>query len=41
MALVVNDAQGKTHQFGVGAAEHLKSGYVSQLNAYLAAQVAR
>lgn len=38
MALAVNDVHGKNHQFGVGAAEHLKSGYVSQLNAYLAAQ---
>lgn len=35
MALVLNDTEGKTHQFGVGAPEHLKSDYVRQLNSYL------
>ncbi|MBB6052549.1 hypothetical protein [Armatimonas rosea] len=38
MALSVNDLQGKQHQFGLGAPEHLKSDYVRQLNASLAAQ---
>ena len=36
MAISLNDAQGKTYQFGVGAPEHLKSDYVRQLNAALA-----
>ncbi|WP_309709627.1 hypothetical protein [Armatimonas sp.] len=38
MAITINDAQGRTHQCGAVAPEHLKSDYVRQLNAYLVAQ---
>jgi len=37
MALTINAADGKQHQFGVGLPEHLKSDYVKKLNYYLAA----
>jgi hypothetical protein len=37
MVITVNDAEGKSHQFGLTAPEHLKSEYVRQLNAILAA----
>jgi hypothetical protein len=36
MAITVNDSAGKSHQFGVGAIEHLKKDVVKKLNRYLA-----
>ncbi len=38
MALSINDAQERSHQFGISAPEHLKSEYIKQLNAALEAQ---
>jgi hypothetical protein len=40
MVIVINDTEGKSHQFGLGVPEHLKQDIVRQLNAYLAGQTA-